>query len=347
MYVIYSKSGQTLKGKLWNGTVFESEETISLYPAGKAFSVITIGDIIHLVYTYGSTIRHVIRTTSWQESIIVTSSPSYPILTKLDNSNLCLFWRENNTIFFKKYIDGSWGATKWWFSDSFNSYQAADGSVYTASYEAEFGTLIGFTWARPSPYPVVFQRLELPETFIMKKALYRIKIELLGLNDIYGRMKSIHRVITELLGGLDVKSRIKSIHRVVTELLGLNDIYGRMKSIHRSIAESLGLKDTYTRKKSLHRIASETIGLVDTQTHQVHIFIIGITRDSTGNPLGNCEVWLFRTGDKEFIDATVSDDDGNYAFEVPYKITEYFVLAYLDDTPTRQGITERTIRGGQ
>jgi len=73
--------------------------------------------------------------------------------------------------------------------------------------------------------------------------------------------------------------------------------------------------------------------------------ICGYTRDANGNPLGGCTVWLFRTSDKQFIDETISDENGYYEFTVPDNVTEYFIRAHKDGTPNVFGTTDRNLKG--
>lgn len=75
--------------------------------------------------------------------------------------------------------------------------------------------------------------------------------------------------------------------------------------------------------------------------------ISGVTRDSNGNPLGGCTVWLFRTSNKKFIDEKTSDGNGNYTFTVSDTTTEYFVKAHKDETPNVFGVTDRDLKGTQ
>ena len=46
----------------------------------------------------------------------------------------------------------------------------------------------------------------------------------------------------------------------------------------------------------------------------VNMYLNGITEDLTGAPLANCQVLIFRTGDKSFIGETVSDGSGVWSF---------------------------------
>lgn len=73
--------------------------------------------------------------------------------------------------------------------------------------------------------------------------------------------------------------------------------------------------------------------------------ISGVTRDANGNPLSNCVVWLFRTNDKLFVEQTTSDANGNYSFTVNDNMTEYFVRAHKDGTPSVFGTTDDNLTG--
>ena len=46
----------------------------------------------------------------------------------------------------------------------------------------------------------------------------------------------------------------------------------------------------------------------------VNMYLNGITEDLAGAPLANCQVLIFRTGDKSFIGETVSDGSGLWSF---------------------------------
>lgn len=73
-------------------------------------------------------------------------------------------------------------------------------------------------------------------------------------------------------------------------------------------------------------------------------FLTGVTRDANGNPLGGCAVWLFRTSDKLFIQEQVSDENGNYSFEVDMGV-QYFIRAHKDGSPNVFGTTDRNLVG--
>ena len=87
------------------------------------------------------------------------------------------------------------------------------------------------------------------------------------------------------------------------------------------------------------------------------VSITGVSRDSTGAPLGGCTCTLFRVtpgatdaagvvGLDTFtqVATTVSDGSGNYSFVVgfhgPYRVT-----FDLDGAPVRAGLTLKTLSG--
>ena len=73
--------------------------------------------------------------------------------------------------------------------------------------------------------------------------------------------------------------------------------------------------------------------------------IAGVTRDAQGNPLGGCTVWMFKTSEKSFYGEQVSDELGNYSFEVYDTVSEYFIHAFKDGTPNVFGSTDRNLKG--
>ena len=74
----------------------------------------------------------------------------------------------------------------------------------------------------------------------------------------------------------------------------------------------------------------------------VKLAIAGVTRNSAGTALANCEVDLFLTGGDLILARTVSDATGNYIFESPGS-GPFYVLAYLPGSPDVAGTTVRTL----
>jgi hypothetical protein len=73
-------------------------------------------------------------------------------------------------------------------------------------------------------------------------------------------------------------------------------------------------------------------------------FISGITKDSTGTPLGICVCDLFRTETDIKIATTVSDSSGNYLFQVQPGIS-FYIVAYKAGAPDLAGTTVNTLAG--
>ncbi len=73
-------------------------------------------------------------------------------------------------------------------------------------------------------------------------------------------------------------------------------------------------------------------------------FIRGVSRDSTGSALANCEIYLFDVN-RTLVQQTVSDGSGNYSFQVSGKSSYYQVHFYLVGSPDRAGITKNTLQG--
>ena len=71
--------------------------------------------------------------------------------------------------------------------------------------------------------------------------------------------------------------------------------------------------------------------------------ITGVTKDSTGAPLGNCVVHLFRTSDDALMYQTTSDGSGNFVFTCG--LDSYYIVAYLPGSPDVAGVTLNTLQG--
>jgi hypothetical protein len=71
--------------------------------------------------------------------------------------------------------------------------------------------------------------------------------------------------------------------------------------------------------------------------------IQGVTKDSGGSPLGNCQVSLFVTGLDIEVDSCISDAAGNYLLYTPYPSTPHYCVSFKD--PNLTGATVRTLIG--
>jgi hypothetical protein len=72
--------------------------------------------------------------------------------------------------------------------------------------------------------------------------------------------------------------------------------------------------------------------------------IAGITKDSTGAPLGGCVVDLFNTDTDVKINSIISDVNGNYSFPVQPGV-QFYIVAYKPETPNIAGTSANTLIG--
>lgn len=72
--------------------------------------------------------------------------------------------------------------------------------------------------------------------------------------------------------------------------------------------------------------------------------ISGITKDSTGVPIGGVTVLLFNTATKLFVDTVVSDSAGAYQVSDPNNVT-CFEIGYLSGSPDTEGSTKNNLTG--
>ena len=73
--------------------------------------------------------------------------------------------------------------------------------------------------------------------------------------------------------------------------------------------------------------------------------ISGFTKDSSGNLLGNCSVFLFLTNENRFMESTTSDAFGAYTFKGAASTKTHYIVAYHPDTPDVAGTTIDTLIG--
>lgn len=72
--------------------------------------------------------------------------------------------------------------------------------------------------------------------------------------------------------------------------------------------------------------------------------VIGVTKDSTGTPIGGVTVLLFNTATNLLVDTVVSDANGNYQASDPNNVT-CFTVGYLVGSPDTAGVTKNNITG--
>ena len=71
--------------------------------------------------------------------------------------------------------------------------------------------------------------------------------------------------------------------------------------------------------------------------------VAGVTRDSTGAPLGGCTVHLFESATDAEVAETTSDGSGNYLFSIGQNAGFFYVVAYKVGSPDLAGTTVNTI----
>jgi hypothetical protein len=71
--------------------------------------------------------------------------------------------------------------------------------------------------------------------------------------------------------------------------------------------------------------------------------ITGITRDSSGAVLGNCQVVLFKTIDNMPCCITTSDANGYYEFSIDGNTQARFAVSYKTGSPDVAGTTVNTL----
>ena len=71
-------------------------------------------------------------------------------------------------------------------------------------------------------------------------------------------------------------------------------------------------------------------------------FITGVTRDSTGTPVGNCSLDLYLTGADMIAQQGLSDASGNFTFNNPGS-GPFYIVAYKVGAPDLAGTTVNTL----
>lgn len=78
---------------------------------------------------------------------------------------------------------------------------------------------------------------------------------------------------------------------------------------------------------------------------QPPIVISGVTRDSTGTPLGNVSLNVFRTDTQQLVQQLTSDGSGNYTTNPVGLGLKYQIDAYLAGSPDVAGTTKNDLTG--
>lgn len=178
IYALYARDGQKILGKLYNGSAWGSEETVSSLNiwVGEGLCADTEGDDIHLVFTRKTSyyIYYLKRTfgTGWSTETVIYGSSSYPATISVDGSKVYVYWQTSSVLRFKVYIGGSWSQILSWVTDTFypvfslnsvaNITNSKNGIIWTDSdryimfEKMNFSDSAGsFTvWSTNNDYPV-------------------------------------------------------------------------------------------------------------------------------------------------------------------------------------------------
>lgn len=71
--------------------------------------------------------------------------------------------------------------------------------------------------------------------------------------------------------------------------------------------------------------------------------ITGVTKDSSGTPLGGCVVQMFATRNDAILEEVVSDGSGNYTLTSPGAQDTYYLVAYKAGALDVAGTTVNTL----
>lgn len=170
MYAVYWHQYETIYGSLFNGTGWESEETItSAYDVVLGLSGVSISDDVYIAFVnYTSCgIKAFNRTYSegaWGNVENVEPADtglSYAVLSQ-DGSNVyCFFWNSSNAVYYKKRVSGVWDSDATTFvADETNLL-----STTMTGFFKSYSNKIGVSWVNgtESPYDVRFETLSLGE----------------------------------------------------------------------------------------------------------------------------------------------------------------------------------------
>jgi hypothetical protein len=123
---VTSGAEKNMKGRLWDGSVWGSEETpvTSDYIGSACVSTVAIGDNIHMTYGTADTHYYVNRIygSNWSSPISVVSYKGQGCLSVDNTGVLYFFWEDSpsaNHVYYKRCINGTWDASATdWFTSS-------------------------------------------------------------------------------------------------------------------------------------------------------------------------------------------------------------------------------------
>jgi len=177
MYATYvTAAGSVIKGKLWSGSSWGDEESISSVATPNIESyygwctTVAEGDDIHLVYTKVTSydLVYIKRTygTGWGSEVTVqsaTTSTTLPVLAKQTNNDLICFWAGSPTadhIYYKKRVSGTWDTNPTDWIDESTDHLKANSKL--TCYYTEYSYIgLAYLTKTASPYNVRFAFLSL------------------------------------------------------------------------------------------------------------------------------------------------------------------------------------------
>jgi len=168
MYHIYLDPGAVIKAYLWDGNSWGNSENVSSsnWKTGTYVSVVSDGDVIHLVFTTdGDVIKYIKYThgSGWSAEETVQSWEDCAVLA-LDTANdeLYCFWAGSPTadhIYYKKRTSGGWDAdpTDWIDETADDLTDAKYLTCFLKDYSSKIG--LAYSTKTESPYNVRFDFL--------------------------------------------------------------------------------------------------------------------------------------------------------------------------------------------
>lgn len=126
MYALYNLlNANPIYGRLWNGTGWESEETIA--SSSHFYSAVAYNDDVHLTYVNGTTYELVYNSRTYgsgwgtEEAIVTGLASNSTIVLSVDSTtgNLVAVWAgASDTIYSQAYVGSVWQSTITWITEA-------------------------------------------------------------------------------------------------------------------------------------------------------------------------------------------------------------------------------------
>ena len=179
VYAIFGRNVVTLKGKLWDGSSWGSQETVSVANANRGVrntSAVAEGDDIHVTFQKGPIGKKIMyrrRTygVGWgteeivQDAIPGYTAPSLAIAAVFGDNDLYCFWQEDpdaDKVYYKKCVNGTWDTDPTMWIDE-TTDDLPDNHYQACSY-MDYGGKISFIYLNKtaSPYNVRHDYISIP-----------------------------------------------------------------------------------------------------------------------------------------------------------------------------------------